>query len=398
MDEQTLRDYPLFRSIIHQHKGLPSHVQKTKKCFVISPIGAPDSVHRRHADQVMDFIIRPALLDTMFDPYRADHTEAPGRISQQMFDAILDDDMLVAIMTFHNPNVFYEIAVAQSAARPLVLLIEEGHDIPFDVKDDRVITYSLNTDKLVDGMAAEKLRTAIETLSASQPRKGPPFRPEATPLNSGLGDTLIHERSTDLPYSTRVQMFQTSENSVDLVSIANLALGRHPDVLTIATTRKDRPLVIRLLQVSPDNPGLPSLLGTDEPNYLKNVGSEIEAAAVAWQKAAGSSEGGFKLEIRRLTRFVPNSSIMIADELAIWTPYLASHTTGHSPTGEARKGTAVYEVARKEFEHLWRNSEPYRPQTTPYRNETPQDRAISHPSPSKAPPQADPRGRSVEQG
>jgi hypothetical protein len=35
-----------------------------------------------------------------------------------MYDSILKDDLLIAILTFQNPNVYYELAIAHAAARP----------------------------------------------------------------------------------------------------------------------------------------------------------------------------------------------------------------------------------------------------------------------------------------
>ncbi|MEO0465259.1 MAG: hypothetical protein AAF216_01850 [Pseudomonadota bacterium] len=361
MDEETLKDYPLFRSIIAQHRGLPSAVTKSKRCFVISPIGAPDSLQRRHADQVMDFIIRPALFETEFEPHRADHAEAPGRISQHMFDSILDDDMLIAVMTFHNPNVFYEIAVAQSAARPLVLLIEEGEDIPFDVKDDRVITYSLNTNSLVDGVSATRLRAAVEHLARQTSQGGPAFRPSATPLNSGLGDTLIHERSSSVTYSNRMDFMRQADHSIDLLGIANLAFGRHPDAASVGASRKDRPLRLRILQVHPDNPGLASLLGGPSESYLNKVREEIRAAADAWHHVEAESQGGLSIELRQMTQLTPTASMMLSDDRSIWTPYFASRSTNESPTIETKSGSVYHGILQREFDHYWASALPIAP-------------------------------------
>ena len=47
------------------------------------------------------------------------------------------------MLTYENPNVYYELAVAQSACRPVVIMIEKGSSLPFDVKDFRVLTYDL---------------------------------------------------------------------------------------------------------------------------------------------------------------------------------------------------------------------------------------------------------------
>jgi len=44
-----------------------------KKCFVISPIGQSGSEVREHADDVFDFIIKPAMAEVGIAVYRADH-------------------------------------------------------------------------------------------------------------------------------------------------------------------------------------------------------------------------------------------------------------------------------------------------------------------------------------
>src|SRR5262245_4824286 len=101
-----------------------------KCCFVISPIGQEGTAIRGHADDVLEFIIQPALkkfkekFNIEIDTVRADHIEQTGGITKQMFDEILKADLCVAILTGHNPNVFYELAVAQAAARPVIMLIE----------------------------------------------------------------------------------------------------------------------------------------------------------------------------------------------------------------------------------------------------------------------------------
>ena len=85
----------------------------SKRCFVISPIGESGSPTREHADDVFEFIIKPAMDELGIQVYRADHSQQIGRITEQMFNSILEEDLCVAILTFFNPNVFYELAVAQ---------------------------------------------------------------------------------------------------------------------------------------------------------------------------------------------------------------------------------------------------------------------------------------------
>lgn len=97
-----------------------------KTCFVISPIGPDGSAIREHADDVFSYIIKPAMDECGITAFRSDHLSEPGKISDQMFKAIRDADVCVAVLSGYNPNVFYEFAVAQSYTRPVLILIEKG--------------------------------------------------------------------------------------------------------------------------------------------------------------------------------------------------------------------------------------------------------------------------------
>ena len=60
-----------------------------------------------------------------------------------MFRSILQETFCVAILTGFNPNVFYELAIAQAANRPTVILLEKGNVLPFDIQDLRCVYYDL---------------------------------------------------------------------------------------------------------------------------------------------------------------------------------------------------------------------------------------------------------------
>jgi O-acetyl-ADP-ribose deacetylase (regulator of RNase III) len=142
-----------------------------KCCFVISPISQEGTAIRGHADDVFEFIIQPAMkkfkekYDIEINAVRADHIEQMGEITKQMFDEILQADLCVAILTGHNPNVFYELAVAQAAARPVIMLIEKGQSLPFDVKDLRCVQYELQpVTRLVQGVYANEVFDKVKSI------------------------------------------------------------------------------------------------------------------------------------------------------------------------------------------------------------------------------------------
>ena len=97
-----------------------------KACFVISPIGLPDSDTKKRSDQVLKHIIKPAVNACGYTATRADEMSEPGLITSQVIQRIVDDPLVVADLTESNPNVFYEMALRHAVKKPLVQLIAKG--------------------------------------------------------------------------------------------------------------------------------------------------------------------------------------------------------------------------------------------------------------------------------
>jgi len=71
---------------------------------------------------------------------RADWIHEPGYISTQIIELLIAAPMVIADITEHNPNVFYELAIRHAFRKPVVILIEEGQRIPFRLAPLRVVT------------------------------------------------------------------------------------------------------------------------------------------------------------------------------------------------------------------------------------------------------------------
>lgn len=108
-------------------------------CFIISPIGEPNSDTRKRSDQILRFILKPAAEECGYDAKRADEISEPGDISIQVINHILDDPIVIADLTGHNPNVFYELAIRHVIRKPFIQIIEDGDSIPFDVFGMRTV-------------------------------------------------------------------------------------------------------------------------------------------------------------------------------------------------------------------------------------------------------------------
>lgn len=108
-------------------------------CFYVTPIGAPGSNERLHSDLMLGSIVEPALEGFGLTVVRADQIDKPGTITRQVFDYLLRARLVVVDLSFHNPNVFYELAIRHAARLPVVQIIRASENIPFDVNQMRTI-------------------------------------------------------------------------------------------------------------------------------------------------------------------------------------------------------------------------------------------------------------------
>lgn len=102
-------------------------------CFVIAPIGDPESDIRKRSDQILKHLIAPAAFERGFKAVRADKISEPGMITSKVIQHIVDDPLVIADLTGWNPNVFYELAIRHALRKPFVQLIQTGERLPFDV-------------------------------------------------------------------------------------------------------------------------------------------------------------------------------------------------------------------------------------------------------------------------
>ena len=121
-----------------------------KSCFVSAPIGPEGSEIRERSNIVRDYVIKPVAEECGYEAIRADEIDEPGMITTQVIQHLLDDDLIVADLTGHNPNVFYELAVRHAVKKPIVQLIQAGEDIPFDISIMRTVQLDITDPRSVD--------------------------------------------------------------------------------------------------------------------------------------------------------------------------------------------------------------------------------------------------------
>tara|TARA_R110000782_G_scaffold102483_5_gene189508 strand:+ start:12226 stop:12609 length:384 start_codon:yes stop_codon:yes gene_type:complete len=105
-----------------------------KRCFVLMPFAAD-------FDGIWEHVIRPVITGRGHECTRADDMFVAGRIMDQVIASIRRADYVVADLSGRNPNVFYELGFAHALDKPSVLLVRDLNDVPFDLRDQRVLVY-----------------------------------------------------------------------------------------------------------------------------------------------------------------------------------------------------------------------------------------------------------------
>ncbi len=322
-----------------------------KRCFVISPIGQEESEIREHADDVMDFIIKPAMKELGYEAYRSDHSHAVGKISDQMFKSILDDDLCIALLTFQNPNVYYELAVAQSAARPVIILALKGTNLPFDIKDMRVVYYDLKPRPLAEGVYKQEIIEKVRFLESEGSDRVVPFAPELSPLSASQQySTFAHAEdygSSDI----WLEILKESKAKFDLLGIS---LGRWTKLIGVSDLFKQKAAEgcrIRILIMDAENPTLELIL--NEKDHKGNIGYTKQAIMEVTEFFNSINAQEELIQIRHIQKTCPHQTMLLNDIRAVIIPYLYSNATFVSPLFDFPRNNALYPVFESEYESLW---------------------------------------------
>jgi len=144
-------------------RGGEATFTSNKTCFVICPIGDEGSAERKWSDDLLECIITPVVEKMGYQkPIRADHINESGIVTRQIVDLLIDSDLVIADLSYRNPNVCYELAVRHVAKKPFIHLIKIGHKIPFDTSSNRTI--SVDIDIRSARKAMEELERHIKSI------------------------------------------------------------------------------------------------------------------------------------------------------------------------------------------------------------------------------------------
>jgi hypothetical protein len=107
--------------------------------FIIRPFGIKNGID---FDRVEEELIRPALAALNISGGTSAEFIEQGNIRTDMFEQLLIADLVVADISIHNANAFYELGIRHAFREKRTFLIKsEGDEVPFDLKTDRYLPY-----------------------------------------------------------------------------------------------------------------------------------------------------------------------------------------------------------------------------------------------------------------
>jgi hypothetical protein len=124
-------------------------------CFVLIPFHEPfSSIFKDH--------IKPTLTKQGLTVMRADDIFKSTPIIEDIWEYINKARLIVADVTGKNPNVFYELGIAHTLGKEVIILTQRKEDIPFDLQHLRYFAYADNLEGWKD--LERKLVSAVREI------------------------------------------------------------------------------------------------------------------------------------------------------------------------------------------------------------------------------------------
>jgi len=131
------------RSFLSDESTEPSSVRNSvepevdpRLCFVVMPFGSEE------LNIVYEDFVRPTLEnDCELNCQRGDDLFGSGAIMDDIRRSIERACLVVADLTGKNANVFYEVGIAHTLDKQVLLLAQSMSDVPFDLRHRRVLLY-----------------------------------------------------------------------------------------------------------------------------------------------------------------------------------------------------------------------------------------------------------------
>ena len=140
--------------------------------FIVRPFGVKSGID---FDQVEKELIRPAMEQAGLTGGTTGEFIQQGNIRTDMFEQLLIADLIIADISIHNANVFYELGIRHALRDKRTFLIKskdsesKENDVPFDLKTDRYLSYDAKKPGGTVDILADALKATLDSQGADSP-------------------------------------------------------------------------------------------------------------------------------------------------------------------------------------------------------------------------------------
>lgn len=110
-----------------------------RKCFVIMPFSRTVDQHDEEYWNVFFDTVKRIMNENGYDCTRSEI--GPYKLFSNIVENIENSDIVIAVLTDFNSNVWYELGIRHTLKTGTIMLLQEEQKVPFDVNDFGIIFY-----------------------------------------------------------------------------------------------------------------------------------------------------------------------------------------------------------------------------------------------------------------
>jgi hypothetical protein len=150
------------------------------RVFVVRPFGEKEGIDFERVDREL---IQPALARLRTQGIHVGggttaEINHAGNIREDMFRLLVVSDLVIADVSIHNANVFYELGIRHALRPRHTFMIRSAttHKYPFDLQTDRYLLYEAARPAGENGAMVAELAAALRSTLAAEPPSSPVFQ------------------------------------------------------------------------------------------------------------------------------------------------------------------------------------------------------------------------------
>lgn len=289
-----------------------------RRCLALLPF-------REHTLSVFDEVIETSIREAGYIPIRADRLRSPQSIHDEVLDQIELCTCVIADITDDNPNVNYEIGLARSLGKPIIMITasRDPASVPFYYKGQRVHFYDRNQPDW-----KEQLSNFVRLSLAG------PVRLDPLSENQRIGLTgLFRADDNSFEAELKRQISQTSQRIVAVGWGLAFINRQRREVMQVLREQviKQAALTVHIILARPDHPGLIERI-KEEEEFQPETGrlTDWQHEFFKFAQELPNNLAGFARErvfVRRIS-YLPTCMVVLLDDVYFFRCYGPPNTGG----------------------------------------------------------------------